>query len=339
MASPEDVHRLRQLKESELLQEAWDQWTSTLKALENIKPLLSDPDPAMMSLAAEEAVELDQKLSTILKHTFPSLLVPPSTTANLSALVELKSGVGGTESSLFLETLLRMYMRFSQSHSWKASIVANNDNEGGGIKDAIVEIKGLGAYDTLRWESGVHRVQRVPATESGGRVHTSTVAIIVLPLIEEQDAQKEALYSMDDIRLEVMRARGAGGQHVNKTESAVRITHIPTGITVSMQDERSQHQNKRRAFQVLSARLMDRKITREIAERRATKNSLIKSADRSEKIRTYNYAQERVTDHRIGLSIMNLSSVIEGNALQDFTDALKQDFEETTMEDMLESEA
>ncbi|KAJ3987785.1 peptide chain release factor 1 [Lentinula detonsa] len=339
MASPEDVHRLRQLKESELLQEAWDHWTSTLKALENIKPLLSDPDPAMMSLAAEEAEELDQKLSTILKHTFPSLLVPPSTTANLSALVELKSGVGGTESSLFLETLLRMYMRFSQSHSWKASIVANNDNEGGGIKDAIVEIKGLGAYDTLRWESGVHRVQRVPATESGGRVHTSTVAVIVLPLIEEQDAQKEALYSMDDIRLEVMRARGAGGQHVNKTESAVRITHIPTGITVSMQDERSQHQNKRRAFQVLSARLMDRKITREIAERRATKNSLIKSADRSEKIRTYNYAQERVTDHRIGLSIMNLSSVIEGNALQDFTDALKQDFEETTMEDMLEGEA
>ncbi|KAJ3919347.1 hypothetical protein F5877DRAFT_40469 [Lentinula edodes] len=339
MASPEDIERLRQLKESEPLQDAWDHWTSTLKVLEDMKLLLDDPDPAMKALALEEAAELDQKLSTILNHTFPSLLVPPSTTANLSAFVELKSGVGGTESSLFLETLLRMYTRFSQSHSWKANVVVSNENEGGGIKDAIIEIKGSNSYDTLRWESGVHRVQRVPATESGGRVHTSTVAVIVLPLIEEQDAQKEALYSMDDIKLEVMRARGAGGQHVNKTESAVRLTHIPTGITVSMQDERSQHQNKRRAFQVLSARLMDRKITREIAERRARKNSLIKSADRSEKIRTYNYAQERVTDHRIGLSIMNLSSVIEGNALQDFTDALKQDFEETTMEDMLESES
>ncbi|KAJ3758651.1 hypothetical protein EV360DRAFT_43411 [Lentinula raphanica] len=339
MASPEDINRLRQLKESEPLQEAWDHWTSTLKALEDVRTLLNDPDPAMKALASEEAAELDGELCTILQQTFPSLLVPPSTTANLSALVELKSGVGGTESSLFLETLLRMYMRFSQSNTWKATIVAENDNEGGGIKDAIVEIKGAGAYDTLRWESGVHRVQRVPVTESGGRVHTSTVAVIVLPLMEEQDAQKEALYSMDDIKLEVMRARGAGGQHVNKTESAVRLTHIPTGITVSMQDERSQHQNKRRAFQVLSARLMDRKITREIAERRATKNSLIKGVDRSEKIRTYNYAQERVTDHRIGLSIMNLSAVIEGNALHDFTDALKKDYEETTMEDMLESES
>jgi len=304
-----------------------------------MKPLLNDPDPAMKALASEEASELDQKLSNILKETFPSLLVPPSTTANLSALVELKSGVGGTESSLFLATLLRMYMRFSQSNSWQATVVADNENEGGGIKDAIVEIKGVGAYDALRWESGVHRVQRVPATESGGRVHTSTVAVIVLPLIEEKDAQKEELYSMDDIKLEVMRARGAGGQHVNKTESAVRLTHIPTGITVSMQDERSQHQNRRRAFQVLSARLMDQKITREIAQRRATKNNLIKSADRSEKIRTYNYAQERVTDHRIGFSVMNLTSVLEGDALQEFTDRLRQDFEETAMEDMLNSES
>ncbi|KAF9076235.1 hypothetical protein BDP27DRAFT_1314102 [Rhodocollybia butyracea] len=339
MASPEDIDILRQLKESEPLQETWDDWTSTLKVLDDMKPLLSDPDPAMKALALEETTELDQKLSAMLKQTFPSLLIPPSTTEKLSALVELKSGVGGTESSLFLETMLRMYMRFSQNNSWKAAIVANNENEGGGVKDAIVEIKGPGAYDALRWESGVHRVQRVPATESAGRVHTSTVAVIVLPVIEEQDVQKEELFSMDDIKLEVMRARGAGGQHVNKTESAVRLTHIPTGISVSMQDERSQHQNKRRAFQVLSARLMDRKITREIAERRATKNSLIKSADRSEKIRTYNYAQERVTDHRIGLSIMNLASVIEGDGLQDFADALKQDFEASTMEDMLTRES
>ncbi|KAF5385425.1 hypothetical protein D9757_002987 [Collybiopsis confluens] len=336
MSSPQDIAKLRQLKDSEPLQKVWDKWTSALKVLEDLKPLLNDSDPAMRNLASEEAVELDEKLSIILKESFPSLLVPRSTTGDLSAMLELKSGVGGTESSLFLETLLRMYVRFSQSNSWKPTIVVNNENESGGIKDAIVEVKGSGAYDILRWETGIHRVQRVPATESGGRVHTSTVAVIVLPLIEEQDAQKEELFSMNDIKLEVMRARGAGGQHVNKTESAVRLTHIPSGITVSMQDERSQHQNKRRAFQVLSARLMGQKITREIAERRATKNSLIKSADRSEKIRTYNYAQERVTDHRLGLSIMNLTSVLDGDGLQQFTDALKKDSEDTAIEDMLE---
>ncbi|THU98617.1 release factor [Dendrothele bispora CBS 962.96] len=335
MSTPEDIARLRQLKESEPLQKAWDEWTKTKKSLEDLKPLLSDSDPSMRALAAEEHEALDGTLTQLLQSTFPSLLVPPSTTASLSALVELKSGAGGTESSLFLADLLRMYMRFASANSFRATVVAENENEAGGTKDAIVEIKGEGAYDAFRWESGVHRVQRVPSTDAAGRVHTSTATVIVLPLLEEKDVQKEDLFRMEDVKIEVMRARGAGGQHVNKTESAVRLTHIPSGITVSMQDERSQHQNKRRAFQVLSARLMDQKITREIAERRATRNSLVKSADRSEKIRTYNYAQERVTDHRIGMSIMNLTSVMEGDALQDFVDALKKDHEETLMEEML----
>ncbi|KAK7434187.1 Peptide chain release factor 1, mitochondrial [Stygiomarasmius scandens] len=335
MSTSEDIARLRQLKESEPLQEAWDDWTNTKKSIEDLKPLLSDSDPSMRALANEEYETLDGTLTRLLQSTFPSLLVPPSATASLSALVELKSGAGGTESSLFLADLLRMYLRFASTNSFKAAVVAENENEGGGIKDAIVEIKGEGAYDAFRWESGVHRVQRVPSTDAAGRVHTSTVAVIVLPLLEEKDIQKEDLFRMEDVKIEVMRARGAGGQHVNKTESAVRLTHVPTGITVSMQDERSQHQNKRRAFQVLSARLMDQKITREIAEKRATRNSLVKSADRSEKIRTYNYAQERVTDHRIGMSLMNLTAVMEGDALQDFVDALKQDHEETLMEEML----
>ncbi|KAF9261080.1 release factor [Marasmius fiardii PR-910] len=340
LASPDDILRLRHLKDTETLQSAWDEWNSNKKLVEDLTPFLQDSDETMRKLAEEDSVRISQSLAHLLSETFPSLLVPRSSTADLpGALLELKSGVGGTESSLFLATLLRMYERFASLNNWKVNSLSHNSNEAGGVKDAIIEIKGEDVYDTLRWESGVHRVQRVPVTESGGRVHTSTVSVIVLPLLDERDVQKEQLYSMDEVRVEVMRARGAGGQHVNKTESAIRLTHIPTGITVSMQDERSQHQNKRRAFQVLSARLMDQKITREIAERRATRNSLVKSADRSEKIRTYNYAQERVTDHRIGLSIMNLTSVLDGDALGDITNALKQDHAEKVMEDMLARES
>ncbi|KIK03291.1 hypothetical protein K443DRAFT_485617 [Laccaria amethystina LaAM-08-1] len=336
MSSPQDVLRLKQLKESKALQTAWDEWTQTRQLLDNTTPLLDDPDPTMRSLALDEYNSLTATLTRCLESTFPSLLVPPSTTSHLSALMEMKSGVGGSESSLFLADLLRMYQRLANVNRWKAQVVAQNDNDGGGTKDAIIEIKGDGVYDALRWESGVHRVQRVPATESSGRVHTSTVSIVVLPLVEETDTQAEELFSMSDIKLEVMRARGAGGQHVNKTESAVRLTHIPTGITVSMQDERSQHQNRRRAFQVLRSRLLDRKLTREMEERRDTRRNLVRGADRSEKIRTYNFAQERVTDHRIGLTLMNLSSVLEGDGIQDFIDAIKKDHADSILEDMLD---
>ncbi|KAJ7940480.1 hypothetical protein B0H13DRAFT_2225896 [Mycena leptocephala] len=333
MSSPEDILRLKQLKETEPIQEAWDRWVSTREALRETTVLLDDPD--LRSMASEDYTMLAESLKEIVKKTFPSILVPPSRTSHLSALLELKSGVGGSEASLFLEEMLKMYLRLAQVSRWKANVVASNDLDVGGIKDAVVEFKGPGAYDALRWESGVHRVQRVPATEQSGRVHTSAVAVVVLPLVEESDAQKEELYSMDDIKIEVMRARGAGGQHVNKTESAVRLTHIPSGVTVAMQDERSQHQNKRRAFQVLASRLMEAKLTREMEERRASRRNLVKGTDRSDKIRTYNFAQERVTDHRIGLSLMNLTSVMEGDGLQDFIAALQRDHEESQMEDML----
>jgi peptide chain release factor 1 len=268
----------------------------------------------MSSLAQEESVQIQEEIDTLLSTTVPSLLLPPSQTSHLNALLEFKSGVGGAESSLFLTELIRMYTRYASAQNWTTSVLSKNELDAGGTKDAILEItsKGkkndAGVYDTLRWESGVHRVQRVPATDSQSRIHTSTVAIVVLPLMEEDaEAQtSEPLYSLDDVKIEVMRSRGAGGQHVNKTESAVRLTHLPTGITVSMQDERSQHtvstllsirnalnysQNKRRAFQILSSRLLDLKLTREMAERRATRNNLVRSVDRSEKIRTYNYAQ------------------------------------------------
>ncbi|KAJ6525603.1 hypothetical protein B0H19DRAFT_971114 [Mycena capillaripes] len=333
MSTPEDITRLKQLKETEPIQEAWDHWVSTREALRETFALLDDPD--LRSMAAADYTMLTESLTEIVKKTFPSILVPPSRTTHLSALMELKSGVGGSEASLFLGEMLRMYMRLAQVSRWKANIVVSNDLDAGGIKDAVVEFKGPGAYDALRWESGVHRVQRVPATDQSGRVHTSAVAVMVLPLVEESDAQKEELYSMDDIKIEVMRARGAGGQHVNKTESAVRLTHIPSGVTVAMQDERSQHQNKRRAFQVLASRLMEAKLTREMEERRASRRNLLQGTDRSDKIRTYNYPQERVTDHRIGLSLMNLTSVMEEDGLQDFVSALQRNHQESQMEDML----
>ncbi|KAF9527183.1 hypothetical protein CPB83DRAFT_768846 [Crepidotus variabilis] len=336
MSTPEDIVRLKQLKESELLDEAWTHWKANREQLDETVALLEDPDPTMRSLAVEEIDSLSTNLAELVQTTIPALLVPPSKTSHLGALMELKSGVGGSEASLFLAELLRMYQRLANNSRWHASVVGKNDLENGGIKDAVVEFKGEGAYDSLRWESGVHRVQRVPATETSGRTHTSTVAIVVLPLIEETDSQQDELFNMEDVKLEVMRARGAGGQHVNKTESAVRLTHIPSGVTVSMQDERSQHQNRRRAFQVLRSRLMDLKLTREMEERRSTRRNLVKGADRSEKIRTYNFAQDRVTDHRIGLTMKNLTSVMEGDGIELFIDALKQDNAESAMEAMLE---
>ncbi|EKM55333.1 uncharacterized protein PHACADRAFT_255882 [Phanerochaete carnosa HHB-10118-sp] len=295
---------------------------------------MQDPDPTMQSLAREEQDDLLTKLTGLAEKTFPSLLVPPSPTAHLSAMLELKAGVGGSESSLFLTEIMRMYTRLAQMMGWQAVVVTNSTTDHGGTKDAVVEIKGEKVYDMLRWESGVHRVQRVPATEVNGRVHTSTVAVLVLPLVEDKGSEvDEDLFKMDEVRIEVMRARGAGGQHVNKTESAVRLTHIPTGITVSMQDERSQHQNRRRAFLVLRARLMDRKLTEEVTNRRDVRRSLVSSVDRSEKIRTYNFPQDRVTDHRIGLSLRNVASVMDGGGLQDFLDGLAKKHQDDLLEE------
>ncbi|KAK7687195.1 hypothetical protein QCA50_009699 [Cerrena zonata] len=337
MGSPESKHLMKQLSETEPLWNAWQEWTKTNELLRETETLLNDPDPSMRSMASEEHADLQSQISDMVVNKFPSLVVPPSKTTHLSAIMELKAGVGGSESALFLSELLRMYIRLATLYRWKTNTIASNQTENGGIKDAIVEFVGERAYDTLRFESGVHRVQRVPATEANGRVHTSTVAAVVLPMPEDTGSEtSDDLFTMDEIRIEVMRARGAGGQHVNKTESAVRLTHIPSGITVSMQDERSQHQNRRRAFQVLRARLMDRKLSQEVVERRDVRRNLVRSADRSEKIRTYNYAQDRVTDHRLGLSVKNLESILEGDSLQDLLDALAKKHQDDLLQEELE---
>lgn len=334
----EDVSLAKQIKELEPLEGAWREWARSRESLQETLPLLNDADPNMRALAVEEHAALTTALSDLLNNTFPRLLVPPSATAHLAALVELKTGVGGSEASLFLGDLVRMYTRVANAMGWKAALVGSNELDNGGMKDAILEVKGEGTYDALRWESGVHRVQRVPATEANGRVHTSTVAVVVLPLSEETDSHSGQgdLFSPDEVKIEVMRSRGAGGQHVNKTESAVRLTHLPTGITVSMQDERSQHQNRRRAFQVLRARLMDRKLSQEVVERRAVRRDLVRSADRSEKIRTYNYAQDRVTDHRLGLSLMNLMSVMEGDGLREILRELRDRYHHDCLEEIMQ---
>ncbi|KAH8105421.1 peptide chain release factor 1 [Cristinia sonorae] len=337
--SPDDRQKfMKALSETDTLFMEWQEWQRTRELLNETRAMLQDPDPSMQAMAQEEYTTLNEKLNASLETTFPKLLVPASEdTSKLSAYIELKAGVGGSEATLFVDDLMRMYLRLALSMNWTASVVSSSEVDGGGFRDAILEIRGLNAYDTLRWESGVHRVQRVPATETKGRTHTSTVAVIVLPISEDEAAAEtnNELYSMADIRIEVMRSRGAGGQHVNKTESAVRLTHIPTGITVSMQDERSQHQNRRRAFRILQARLLDRKLTQDVIDRRDARRDLVKSADRSEKIRTYNYAQNRVTDHRLGLSVKNITAVMEGEALKDILDGLVRQHEANLLESVL----
>ncbi|KAI9456744.1 release factor [Russula earlei] len=309
----------------------------TLKATYEDTVQLFD-SPELVDLAIVETDTLISDLRFLLKHDLPTALLPSSETEELSALVELKAGVGGSESSLFVAELLRMYSRFSRQNEWEPTVLSSSEGDSGGFKDAILEIKGTGAYDALRWESGVHRVQRVPTTEASGRVHTSTVAAVVLPLSDESRMNgADDLVKPEDVRVEVMRARGAGGQHVNKTESAVRLTHLPTGITVSMQDERSQHQNKRRAYQILRARLMDLKLVRDQAERRAVRKSLVRTADRGEKIRTYNYQQNRVTDHRLGKgSMVSCEAIMEGVGLRMLVDGLKDKHLSEALEEVLE---
>jgi len=334
-----DAEGVRKHKGPRNLRTALERFRTLKATYEDTIQLFDSPD--FLDLAAVETVDLLKDLRSLLKHDLPNAILPPSETERLSALVELKAGVGGSESSLFVAELLRMYGRFSRLNDWEPTVLSSSESDGGGFKDAILEVKGIGAYDALRWESGVHRVQRVPATEASGRVHTSTVAAVVLPLSEESQSNgtgTDDLVKLEDVRVEVMRARGAGGQHVNKTESAIRLTHLPTGITVSMQDERSQHQNRRRAFQILRARLMDLKLTRDQAERRATRKTLVRTADRGEKIRTYNYPQNRVTDHRLGKgSMVSCEAIMEGGGLRMLADELKDKHLSDALQEVLES--
>jgi peptide chain release factor 1 len=299
--------------------EAINNYRETEGRLSEAELLQDDPqsDPEMVDLAIEEAAELRNSLSEYERQLKLELL-PKDAADDSSAIVEIRAGTGGDEAALFAADLLEMYQRYCALQGWRTEVMDRTESDLGGIKDATLEVNGRGAYAKLKFESGVHRVQRVPATENQGRIHTSAATVAVLPEAEDVDVQ----INEKDLRIDVFRAQGAGGQHVNKTESAVRITHLPTGIAVAQQTEKSQHKNKAQAMKLLKAKLFDIERQRVEGARAAERKSMVGSGDRSERIRTYNFPQGRVTDHRINLTLYNLSRIISGDELGEIVDAL-----------------
>ena len=271
----------------------------------------------MAEMAREEMERLNALLPE-LERDVQIMLLPKDAADERNVILEVRAGTGGDEAALFAGDLFRMYERYASIQGWKVELISASEGEVGGYKEIIAGISGAGVYAKLKFESGVHRVQRVPVTEGGGRIHTSAATVAVLPEAEEVDVEIDE----KDLRIDVFRASGAGGQHVNKTESAVRITHLPTGIVVSQQDEKSQHKNKARAMQILRARIFDAERERLDSQRAASRKGQIGSGDRSERIRTYNFPQGRVTDHRINLTLHKLDQVMAGEALDDLVDAL-----------------
>ena len=274
-------------------------------------------DPEMRKLADAEKPALLARREK-LEHQIQLALIPKDAMDDHDAILEIRAGTGGDEAALFAGDLFRMYERYAAKQGWKTEILSISEGSKGGLKEVIAEVHGRGVFAKLKFESGVHRVQRVPDTEASGRIHTSAATVAVLPEVEEVDIQIKD----DDLKIDTMRAQGAGGQHVNKTESAIRITHLPSGIIVFVQEERSQHKNKAKALKMLRAKLYDTQRSKLDAERAADRRGQIGSGDRSERIRTYNFPQGRVTDHRINLTLHKLPQVMEGEALHEVIDAL-----------------
>ena len=281
-----------------------------------LEAMAGGDDAEMAELAREELTSLDET-QPVLERELALLLAPRDADENASAILEVRAGTGGDEAALFAGDLFRMYQRYAATHGWKLEVESESEGEAGGFKEIIASIEGDGVFGRLKFESGVHRVQRVPQTETQGRIHTSAATVAVLP--EPEDVEIEV--NDADIRIDTYRSSGAGGQHVNKTDSAVRITHLPTGIVVTS-SEKSQHQNRARAMKVLKAKLYEQKRDALDAERSESRKSQVGSGDRSERIRTYNFPQARVTDHRINLTLYNLPKVIDGEALDDLINPL-----------------
>jgi peptide chain release factor 1 len=287
--------------------------------LDDLKALIDDPatEADMRAMAENEKPSLEARREE-LEQALRIALLPKDAMDERNVILEIRAGTGGDEAALFAGDLFRMYERYATRQGWQVEVIAASDGAMGGYKEIIAEVRGRGAFAKLKFESGVHRVQRVPDTEASGRIHTSAATVAVLPEAEEVDV----VINDADLRIDTMRSSGAGGQHVNKTESAIRITHIPYGIAVAVQEERSQHKNRSRAMSLLRAKLYDMERTRIDSARAAERRGQVGSGDRSERIRTYNFPQARVTDHRINLTLYKLPQIVEGEALGEIIDAL-----------------
>ncbi|MGY4628816.1 peptide chain release factor 1 [Bradyrhizobium sp. USDA 4486] len=319
LASDRYVQITRELAEITPLVAAVKAYRSAVKELADTEALIADPatDAEMRSMAEAERDELTPRIDELVQKIRVALL-PKDAMDERNVVLEIRAGTGGDEASLFAGDLFRMYERFASLQGWKVEVISASEGTVGGYKEIIAEVQGRGAFSKLKFESGVHRVQRVPDTETQGRIHTSAATVAVLPEVEDVDVD----IKNEDLRIETMRAQGAGGQHVNKTESAIRITHIPTGVVVMMQDSRSQHKNRASAMNILRSRIYDAERQRVDAARSAERKEKVGSGDRSERIRTYNFPQGRVTDHRINLTLYKLPQVIAGEALGELIDAL-----------------
>ncbi len=300
-------------------------YQATLDGIESAKALLDDPE--MKELAAEELSQLEDNLPCM-EEALQLALLPRDEADARPAIIEIRPGTGGEEAALFAGDLLRMYQRYAETRGWSFDIIELNQTELGGIKEVVANVRGEGVFARLKYESGVHRVQRVPETESGGRIHTSAATVAVLPEAEDVDIQIDA----NDLRIDTMRSSGAGGQHVNTTDSAVRITHIPSGIVVTS-SEKSQHRNREIAMQVLKTRLYDMERQRAHEERSADRAAQVGSGDRSERIRTYNFPQGRMSDHRINLTLYKLDQIMQGD-LDEIIDALTADAQARLLAEM-----
>jgi len=303
------------------LVDVWREYKGVQEELSDAREMLSEDDPEIREMAKEEISGLEER-TPALEASLKRLLLPRDPNDGRNVMLEIRSGAGGDEAGLFAADLFRMYTRYGEQHGWKFDVMSSSGNSAGGFKEIIASVAGSDAWSRLKYESGVHRVQRVPATESQGRIHTSTVTVALMPEAEEVDVRIEP----GDLRIDVFRASGPGGQSVNTTDSAVRLTHLPTGLVVICQDEKSQHKNKAKALKVLRTRLYEQEERKRIEEERGVRLAQVGTGDRSERIRTYNFPQGRLTDHRAGLTLYSLEKIIEGD-LTDLLDGVAAWFE------------
>ncbi|KOS15148.1 mrf1-peptide chain release mitochondrial [Malassezia pachydermatis] len=336
LQNPEAATSSQKIKDLEAVHATWKEWRDQMQTVQDTERMCeTEKDTDLVEMAQQELQEMRAEADARHRALRKQILSSSAPVKSKGAIIEMRQGVGGQESCLFLSQMLRMYMKYCEKRAqnaeetgdtsalgagWRIELlsatpvdVSTSNGSNDALREAILQVHGTHAYEALRFEAGVHRVQRIPATQNLGKLQTSTIAIIVLPMQGGENDPADDIVDPKDVKIETMRARGAGGQHVNRTESAVRLTHEPTGITVSMQDSRSQHQNRAKAWEVLRARLLDRHLRKEAEENKAMRRSQVASADRSERVRTYNFPQDRITDHRVGISLSDMDGFMDGD--------------------------